>query len=160
MAVGYPTKQSGRQQSARAVRSTLMATFLISILSGCTLWMPRHDPAQAWIELAPREKTELQALAVDGRPLRDGRYFQVRPGPHTLEVRYRFQVQGTNIGPDHEPLPRDCKLSLEYDRFDAGVRYRLVAGHNGFRPWVRLEDPHRSVLARATEQGCGNLARR
>ncbi|MHB0818118.1 PA0061/PA0062 family lipoprotein [Stutzerimonas stutzeri] len=131
-----------------------------STLAGCSLWMPKPDPAQAWIELAPHQKTDLQALAVDGRHLDDDRYFQVQPGSRTLEMRYRFQVEGADIGPNSEPLPRDCKLSLAYDRFTAGTRYRLVAGGYGFRPWAKLYDQHQSLLARASEQGCGNLAER
>lgn len=141
------------------MRRIALALF-VSSLAGCSLWMPKPDPAQAWIELAPLAKTDLQALAVDGRSLEDDRYFQVRPGSRTLEMRYRFQVGSADIGPNSEPLQRDCKLSLEYDRFTAGARYRLVAGGYGFRPWARLYDQHQTLLARATEQGCGNLAKR
>lgn len=141
------------------MRALLVALF-VSSLAGCSLWIPKPDPAQAWIELAPLEESDLQALAVDGRRLDDDRYFQVQPGSRTLEMRYRFQVEGADIGPDSEPLPRDCKLTLEYDRFSAGTRYRLVAGGYGFRPWAKLYDQHQSVVARATEQGCGNVAKR
>lgn len=131
---------------------------LVSSLSGCSLWMPKPDPSQAWIELAPREDTDLQALAVDGRRLDDDRYFQVMPGSRTLEMRYRFEVDGDNIGPDSGPLPRDCKLTLAYDRFTAGARYRLVAGGHGFRPWAKLYDQQQGLLARGREEGCGDLA--
>lgn len=137
-----------------------IVALLFSSLAGCSLWMPKPDPAQAWIELEPLEKTDLQALAVDGRRLDDDRYFQVQPGSRTLEMRYRFQVEGADIGPGSEPLARDCKLSLEYERFTAGNRYRLVAGGYGFRPWAKLYDQHQTLLARATEQGCGNVAKR
>jgi len=141
------------------MRRIALALF-VSSLAGCSLWMPKPDPAQAWVELAPLAETDLQALAVDGRDLDDDRYFQVQPGSRTLEMRYRFQVEGADIGPNSGPLPRDCKLTLEYDRFTAGARYRLVAGGYGFRPWAKLYDQHQSLLARATEKGCGNLAQR
>ncbi|WP_312956832.1 PA0061/PA0062 family lipoprotein [Stutzerimonas nitrititolerans] len=141
------------------MRGFVLALF-VSSLAGCSLWMPKPDPAQAWIELAPHQETDLQALAVDGRRLDDDRYFQVQPGSRTLDMRYRFQVDGADIGPDSGPLPRDCKLTLEYDRFTAGARYRLVAGGHGFRPWAKLYDQRHLLLARASEQGCGNLAER
>ena len=131
---------------------------ILSSLAGCSLWMPKPDPAQAWIELAPRQETDLQALKVDGRRLDDDRYFQVMPGSRTLEMRYRFEVDGADIGPDSGPLSRDCKLSLEYDRFTAGARYRLVDGGHGFRPWAKLYNQHQDLLARGKEQGCGDLA--
>lgn len=137
-----------------------LVALLFTSLAGCSLWMPKPDPAQAWIDLAPLGETDLQALAVDGRELDDDRYFQVQPGSRTLEMRYQFQVEGADIGPNSEPLSRDCKLSLEYDRFAAGKRYRLVAGGYGFRPWAKLYDQHQSLVARGTERGCGNLAER
>ncbi len=68
----------------------------LSLLGGCSLWMPRHDPSQAWIELDPA--ADMQALAVDGRELDDGRYFQISPGSHSLDVRYRFEVSGATSG--------------------------------------------------------------
>ncbi|MTZ13494.1 hypothetical protein [Stutzerimonas degradans] len=138
----------------------LIVALLLSPLAGCSLWMPKPDPNQAWVDLKPHGETQLQALAVDGKALDDGRYFQVEPGSRTLEMRYRFQVEGSNIGPASAPLPRDCKLTLAYDRFNAGARYRLVAGGYGFRPWAKLYDEHQYVLARAEEKGCGNLAER
>jgi len=130
----------------------------ISCLAGCSLWMPKPDPAQAWIELTPHEETDLQAVAVDGLRLDDDRYFQVQPGSRTLEVRYRFQVDSHNVGLNSEPLSRDCRLTLAYDRFTAGARYRLVAGGQGFRPRVKLYDHHRNLLAQGREEGCGDLA--
>nr|WP_234461791.1 hypothetical protein [Stutzerimonas stutzeri] len=120
--------------------------------------MPKPDPQQAWVELNSNGETHLQAVAVDGQALDDDRYFQVPPGSRTLEMRYRFEVNGANVGPGSSALTRDCRLTLEYDRFRAGARYQLVAGGYGFRPWVRLYDQHRYVLARAEEKGCGDLA--
>ncbi|KEF90307.1 hypothetical protein RLJV_24020 [Pseudomonas aeruginosa] len=32
------------------------------------------------------------------------------------------------------PLWRDCQLNLKFKDFSAGQRYRLEAGHIGFRP--------------------------
>jgi hypothetical protein len=130
----------------------------LSLLGGCSLWMPRHDPSQAWIELDPA--ADMQALAVDGRELDDGRYFQISPGSHTLDVRYRFEVSGADVGRGSPPLERDCRVRVQYDRFAAGSRYRLAGGAYGFRPTVKLQDVHRYELTRAEEQGCGNFAER
>src|SRR5690606_23830876 len=86
-ATSFP-KFSSRSSS---MRGFVLALF-VSSLAGCSLWMPKPDPTQAWIELAPHQETDLQALAVDGRRLDDDRYFQVQPGSRTLDMRYRFQV--------------------------------------------------------------------
>jgi len=141
------------------MRGFLLVTLLAS-LAGCSMWMPKPDPEQAWIELNPNGETQLQAVAVDGKTLEDDRYFQVQPGSRKLEMRYRFEVNGANVGPGSNPLPRDCKLTLEYDKFTAGARYRLVAGGYGFRPWAKLYDQHQYVLARADEKRCVDLAGR
>lgn len=139
---------------------TLILALALSSLGGCAMWMPRPDPNQAWIDLAPHGETELVAVAVDNKPLDDGRYFQVEPGSHQLGMRYRFEVGPANVGSDSEALPRDCRLTLSYDGFDAGARYRLVAGGYGFRPWARLYDENDRLLAKATERGCGGVATR
>ncbi|UPQ82912.1 hypothetical protein M0M42_00395 [Pseudomonas knackmussii] len=132
----------------------------LSTLGGCALWMPQPDPNQAWIELAPRDETVLKAIAVDQQPLDDHRYFQVSPGSHQLGMQYRFEVGAADVGRGSEALERDCRLTLEYDGFDAGARYRLVAGGYGFRPWARLYDQQDQLLAKATERGCGGVATR
>lgn len=132
----------------------------LSTLGGCALWMPQPDPNQAWIELAPRDETVLKAIAVDQQPLDDHRYFQVSPGSHQLGMQYRFEVGAADVGRGSEALERDCRLTLEYDGFDAGARYRLVAGGYGFRPWARLYDQQNQLLAKATERGCGGVATR
>lgn len=124
------------------------------VLGGCAAWLPRPDPDQAWIDLQPHGESELQAVAVDDRPLDDDRYFQVIPGARRLEMRYRFAVSAANVGGD-EALERDCRLVLHYTGFDAGARYRLVASGLGFRPWARLYDERNRLLARAEERGCG-----
>lgn len=133
----------------------LILALAVSCLGGCAMWIPKPDPTQAWIDLAPHGETELVAVEVDDQPLDDGRYFQVTPGSHELGMRYRFEVDPADVGRDSEALERDCRLTLSYDAFDAGARYRLVAGGYGFRPWAKLYDRHDRLLARASERGCG-----
>lgn len=135
----------------------LMLCSLPLLLAGCALWLPRHDPGQAWIELHAGEDQQLQALQVDGQALEDARYFQVSPGRHELQVRLQFQVAPGNIGPASQAHPRTCLLSLDYAEFAAGQRYSLKAGSHGFRPWARLYDAHGKPLARAREGRCGKV---
>ena len=138
----------------------LVTALALSTLGGCAMWMPKPDPNQAWIDLAPHGDTELVAVEVNNAPLDDGRYFQVTPGSHQLGMRYRFEVNAANVGPDSEPMERVCRLTLSYDSFDAGARYRLAAGGYGFRPWAKLYDENDRLLARASERGCGGVASR
>jgi hypothetical protein len=105
------------------------------MLTGCAgFGMPDPDPTQAWIDLEARqqEDTALQALEVDNQVAVDKRYFEVQPGSHELTVRYQFPVQPTNIGPDAEPLWRDCQMNVKFSDFNAGERYQLQAGSIGF----------------------------
>ena len=73
---------------------TLMLTGSLLMLAGCAgFGLPRHDPAQAWIDLdSKQEDTALQALEVDDKAATDKRYFEVQPGSHELTVRYQFPV--------------------------------------------------------------------
>ncbi|MGF6556510.1 hypothetical protein ABIA48_002890 [Pseudomonas sp. S30_BP2TU TE3576] len=134
----------------------LILTGGLLMLAGCAFFgLPRPDPAQAWIDLASKQAdTKLQALEVDDKATDDKRYFQVQPGSHELTVRYQFSVQPTNIGPDAEPLRRDCQLNVKFNDFNAGERYQLRAGNIGFRPWAKLYDQQRKVVGQGTPAGC------
>ncbi|KAF2389046.1 MULTISPECIES: hypothetical protein [Pseudomonas] len=134
----------------------LMLTGGLLTLAGCAgFGMPDPDPSQAWIDLASKqEDSALQALKVDDKAATDKRFFEVQPGSHELKVRYQFAVEPTNIGPDSEPLWRDCQLSVKFKDFNAGQRYQLQAGNIGFRPWAKLYDQQRKVIGQATPAGC------
>ncbi|MFC3608081.1 PA0061/PA0062 family lipoprotein [Stutzerimonas tarimensis] len=136
----------------------LLPGLLILSLTGCATLLPppRHDPAQAWIDLQTlQQDAAFEAAAVDHQALKDGRYFQVAPGGRRLDMNYRFVVSPANVGGD-QGMERDCRLVLHYDRFDAGSRYRLVAGGRGFRPWAKLYDEQDFLIAQAEEKGCGS----
>ncbi|MDI2593027.1 hypothetical protein NYP20_00475 [Pseudomonas sp. N3-W] len=133
---------------------TLMLTGGLLMLAGCA-GLPDPDPTQAWIDLDSRQQdTELQALKVDNASATDKRYFEVQPGSHELKVRYQFAVAPSNIGPDAEPLWRDCQLNVKFKDFNAGERYQLQAGNIGFRPWAKLYDQQRKVIGQGTPAGC------
>lgn len=130
----------------------------LSLLGGCTSQaLPPADPRQAWVELASNlPSTGLRADRLDGQRLEDGRYFQVPPGAHELDVRVEFE---TNLGggppPSGGPSQVTCYLRVRYDGFAAGQRYQLYV-----RPWLMkadgwLYDSQRNVLARAEVLRCG-----
>ncbi|MBC3363638.1 hypothetical protein [Pseudomonas sp. SWRI154] len=131
----------------------LMLTSGLLLLTGCA-GLPDPDPSQAWIDLADHQNTALQALEVDAKESIDRRYFEVQPGSHELTVRYQFAVEPGNIGPDAEPLWRDCRLNVKFKDFNAGQRYQLQAGSIGFRPWAKLYDQQRKVVGQGTPAGC------
>lgn len=134
----------------------MMLTGSLLMLTGCAgFGIPRHDPSQAWIDLdSTQQDTALQALKVDNLDSTDKRYFEVQPGSHELKVRYQFAVEPGNIGPDAEPLWRDCQLNVKFNGFNAGEKYQLQAGNIGFRPWAKLYDQQRKVIGQGTPAGC------
>ncbi len=75
-------------------------------------------------------------------------------------MRYQFTVDPTNIGPVDSPLWRDCQLNLKFKDFSAGQRYRLEAGHIGFRPWAKLYDQDNEELARGARDAARRSERR
>ncbi|WP_134552393.1 hypothetical protein, partial [Pseudomonas aeruginosa] len=100
---------------------------------------------------------DLAAVEVDDKSWDRTRYFEVDPGTRELTVRYQFTVDPTNIGPVDSPLWRDCQLNLKFKDFSAGQRYRLEAGHIGFRPWAKLYDQDNRELARGREGRCAKV---
>ena len=100
---------------------------------------------------------DLAAVEVDDKSWDRTRYFEVDPGTRELTVRYQFTVDPTNIGPVDSPLWRDCQLNLKFKDFSAGQRYRLEAGHIGFRPWAKLYGQDNRELARGREGRCAKV---
>lgn len=135
------------------MREIFILCSVLALTAGCST-MPKPDPNQAWIELQPKKDSSLHAEQVDAKTWSDKRYFEVQPGSHELKMRYQFAVDPTNIGPNSEPLWRDCELSLSFKTFNAGERYQLEAGSLGFRPWAKLYDQQRNVVGQAKPGGC------
>ena len=130
---------------------------LLALLGACAGPLPAVDPQQAWIELSSVPGNVLMADRLDGRPVNDGRYFQVSPGAHELQVRLQFEVPSGGHDGMAELQTRTCRLHLRFGSFVAGQRYRLKAGQQGYRPWARLYDSQQQVLVRGKTLRCGSV---
>ncbi|WP_053148290.1 hypothetical protein [Pseudomonas sp. P97.38] len=136
----------------------LIPILTLIALGGCAMTpLPPVDPNMAWVDFAmpsPGGKV-LMAQSLDGQRLRDGRFFQVSPGSHELEVRFDFEVfGGGGLGMFSEPQERLCYLTVRYDGFEAGQRYRLEARSLAYSPSARLYNAKREVVAEDRQAHC------
>lgn len=126
------------------------------VLSACTSPLPQPDPQQAWIDLSVTAGEVLTASRLDNVRMNDGRYFQVSPGKHALEVRYRFETpRGGDLYSSNGQL-MTCILRVRYDDFVAGQRYVLEARPLQVKAQAWLYDEQRNVLARGEVLRCGS----
>jgi len=117
-----------------------------STLGACASPMPPVDQKQAWVDFYTITPGRLvMAERLDGQRLKDGRFFQVTPGKHELVVRFDYEVNTGTFGTD--PVDRTCYLTVEYDGFQAGQRYRLEARAIAAQPNATLYNAQRQVLA-------------
>jgi len=137
------------------MRQPLLLLALIT-LGACTSPLPIADPQQAWVDLAmpaPGGKV-IMADSLDKQRLRDGRYFQVTPGSHELTVRFDFEVYGGGMSMMSAQEERMCYLTLNYDHFEAGQRYRLEARSLSFAPSARLLNARNEIVAQERMINC------
>ncbi|QZI68239.1 hypothetical protein K5F93_17565 [Pseudomonas protegens] len=106
---------------------------LACLLSACAGPMPQPDPSQAWIGLQEEAPNDLMAERVDGQKVDDGRYFEVKPGAHRLDVTL-FEE---SVGDSNQ---QDCNGHISYSGFKAGEHYKLVESSLGTEVSVRLYD--------------------
>ena len=138
-----------------------LPTLLLALvtLTGCTTSpLPPMHPNMAWVDFAtpiPGGKL-LMAERLDGKRLQDGRFFQVSPGSHELEVRFDFEVPGGGggLGMMSEPKERLCYLVIRYEHFEAGQRYRLEARNLAYSPSARLYNAKREIVAEDRQANC------
>jgi hypothetical protein len=136
----------------------IFACCLLLLLSACAKELPAANPGKAWIDLYTVAGNQLSANAVDGRDWAQGRYFEVSPGQHRLQVRLQFDISGGGgNGREHNGGggTRTCILALDYAHFEAGKKYLLKAGTQSRRGWLRLYDEQRNVLSRGKQLRCG-----
>ncbi|MFO2465375.1 hypothetical protein OOJ96_16545 [Pseudomonas sp. 15FMM2] len=131
----------------------------VIFLSACASTpIPPADPQQAWVDFAtPTPGAKLvMAQRLDGKSLNDGRYFQVPPGSHELMVRFDFEVpSGGGLGGGlSQPQDRTCFITVQYDHFEAGQRYRLEGRSLAFTPNIRLYNAQRQLLAEERSVNC------
>ena len=125
----------------------------VSTLAACSNPLPPIDTKQAWVDLYTITPGRLvMADRLDGKRLNDGRYFQVTPGPHELIVRFDYEVYAGGF--TSEPVDRTCYLTVRYDNFQAGQRYRLEARALSMTPNAWLYDADRKVLAEERDVHC------
>jgi hypothetical protein len=131
--------------------------FALTTLGACASPLPQADPQQAWVELYANAGYTLMAHRLDDQRWPDGRYFQVGPGAHQLDVRFQFEVTGGGGDFNSEPVQLTCHLRLRYDDFVAGQRYRVEARPLQYKAQAWLYGPDRQVLARAQVLRCNTF---
>lgn len=125
----------------------------VSTLAACSNPLPPIDTKQAWVDLYTITPGRLvMADRLDGTRLNDGRYFQVTPRPHELIVRFDYEVYAGGF--TSEPVERTCYLTVRYDNFQAGQRYRLEARALSMTPNAWLYDADRKILAEERDVHC------
>ena len=69
---------------------------LLSLLTlgACASPLPQPDAGKAWVDLYATAGYTLMAHRLDDQRWPDGRYFQVAPGAHQLDVRFQFEQAG------------------------------------------------------------------
>jgi hypothetical protein len=128
---------------------TPLVLLALGSLAACSSPLPAVDPQLAWVDLAtptPGGKI-IMAERLDNQKLRDGRFFQVSPGSHELEVRFDFETYGGGMNIMADPQERMCYLTVRFDHFEAGQRYRLEARSLAFNASARLYNAKREIDA-------------
>lgn len=133
-------------------RYALIAAF--ALLSACASDpVPPHDPGKAWVELFTVTGKMVMAERLDGQRLEDGRYFQIAPGDHELMVRFDYEVTQSSL-PMGQPSERICYVTLRYNAFEAGQRYRLEARNLGLQTFAFLYNPQGQKVATERKVNC------
>lgn len=132
--------------------SLLPIAFLLCACASTPL--PAADPAKAWVDLETQTGKLVMAERLDNQRLNDGRYFQVTPGSHELMVRFDFEVFVGGMGMFSDPQERLCYITLNYDNFQPGQRYRLQARSLGFNAYARLYNAEGKVLTEERLVNC------
>ncbi len=78
-----------------------------------------------------------------------------RLGSHELMVRFDFEVPtGGSFGGLSQTQDRTCFMTLQYDHFEAGQRYRLEGRSLAYTPNIRLYNAARQLLAEERSVNC------
>ena len=123
------------------------ALSVVLLLSACAGPMPKADPSEACIGLQEEAPNDLMAERLDGKRVDDGRYFEVTPGAHRLDVTL-FEEEA---GDDNQ---QDCQGRVQYDHFKAGEHYTLVETSLGTTVRAELKDGHGKEVAATQDFNC------
>ncbi|NBA96984.1 DUF2057 domain-containing protein [Pseudomonas sp. R5(2019)] len=124
----------------------------LGLLSACASPLPPVDPQKAWVDMFTYTGKLVMAERLDKQRLKDGRYFQVTPGQHELIVRFDFEVNGGTF--NNDPIDRTCYLTIRYDNFEAGQRYRLEGREVAMQPSARLYNAAGKIVAEDRATTC------
>jgi hypothetical protein len=119
----------------------------VLLLSACAGPMPQPDPSEAWIGLQEEAPNDLLAERIDGKRVDDGRYFEVTPGTHRLDVTLFEEEEG-------DDNQQDCQGRIKYDHFKAGEHYTLVESSLGTSVRAELKDGHGKEVAYTQDFNC------
>lgn len=123
-------------------------------LAACSnIPIPPVDPQKAWVDMFTTTGKLVMAESVDDQKLNDGRYFQITPGAHELEVRFDYEIYAGG-GMISDPFDRTCYLTIRYDGFKAGERYRIEGRAIAMQASARLYDSNRQIVAQDREVHC------
>ena len=92
---------------------------MTGFLTACTTPLPQPNPNDAWVGLQEEPQNSMLADQLDGTRLKDGRFFEVKPGSHKLEV---LVYKESNPQLDEQI----CRGSIDFATFKAGRHYTLV----------------------------------
>ncbi|WP_397458462.1 hypothetical protein AB3464_28160 [Pseudomonas asplenii] len=120
---------------------------LAVLLSACAGPLPKADPSEAWIGLQDEAPNDLLAEKVDGKSINDGRFFEVTPGAHKLDV----MLVEIPVGDGNQ---EDCSGQVSYQQFRAGEHYKLVESSLGDEVSARLVDSHGKEVAHTGDFQC------
>ena len=120
---------------------------VVLLLSACAGPIPKADPSEAWIGLKEEAPNDLMAERVDGHRVDDGRYFEVTPGDHRLDVTL-FEEEP---GDDNQ---QDCQGRVEYKNFKAGENYTLGGYSLGTTVRAVLKDGRGKEVAATQDFSC------
>ncbi|MFJ4144439.1 hypothetical protein [Pseudomonas sp. NPDC089734] len=111
----------------------LLIVCSLLIISACSTVLPAPDKTSSLVEMSANNKNTLLAQKVDGSTVRDGRYFQLSPGAHELEVLIVSQsFEGSTVS---------RFASFKFDHFLPESRYnlKLVGGSHNLHLQLRDE---------------------
>ncbi len=108
-----------------------------------------HDTQATDADSNPRpgRLADLLAEKVDGKSINDGRFFEVTPGAHKLDV----MLVEIPVGDGNQ---EDCSGQVSYQQFRAGEHYKLVESSLGQEVSARLVDSHGKEVAHTGDFQC------